>query len=243
MLPILVYHYFGPDRSVQEGVKQEDLAFITPVDLFEKHLNYLRENSFDSVFLHENINAIVSAKSVVITIDDGHLSIGKYAVPLLTKYNCKADIYVVPTWVGRPGYHRWEDLREFSASGRLSVQSHGYNHRLLTRLTANEIRKELTESRDAIAKHVGVAPTSLAVPMGGYSNDIARIAKEVGYDFVCTSMYGRNTKYNPLNLERIMMREPYDEFESFTELIEGTGMLPIKLRMRNIAKRIRNLMS
>jgi peptidoglycan/xylan/chitin deacetylase (PgdA/CDA1 family) len=89
---------------------------------------------------------------------------------------------------------RWDQVRALHAAG-MEIGSHGTHHRMLAKLDDDGIRAELAQSRDAIARELGVAPVSLAYPVGGrdaFDDRVVRIARELGYRIACSYLPGVN---------------------------------------------------
>lgn len=94
-LPVFMYHHINRHRG--------DLVTLTPED-FENHLRVLREMKVEMLFLEEVIQILqkekkLSKPSVALTFDDGHLDNWVYAFPLLKKYQAKATIFVITSWM------------------------------------------------------------------------------------------------------------------------------------------------
>ncbi|PKM08676.1 MAG: hypothetical protein CVV14_03625 [Gammaproteobacteria bacterium HGW-Gammaproteobacteria-4] len=131
-----------------------------------------------------------SGVGAVITFDDGHLSNHRAALPALCEFGMRADFFVNPATVGRPGFVDWADLREMSASG-MSIQSHGYDHRFLTDLSTRHLREALYAARLEIEDRVGTPVSLLAPPGGRVPRNLESIAQECGYSRVFASHPGR----------------------------------------------------
>jgi peptidoglycan/xylan/chitin deacetylase (PgdA/CDA1 family) len=89
---------------------------------------------------------------------------------------------------------RWDQVRALQAAG-MEIGSHGTHHRMLAKLDEDEIRAELRESRDAIARELGAPPQVLAYPVGGrdaFDARVVRIARELGYRLACSYLPGIN---------------------------------------------------
>jgi peptidoglycan/xylan/chitin deacetylase (PgdA/CDA1 family) len=244
-LPILVYHYFGTSRKATTGIKEEDVAFITPVDLFIEHLGYLKGEGYEAISFETLLAARrgekqLPPKPIIISIDDGHRSVAEFAAPELRKMRWPAELFVIPARVGDPGYLQWQELRELGTFD-LASQSHGMTHRLLNRLSAEEVEAELAESKRLIGEKTGIAVQALAVPMGGYPRMVYKVSLATGYRVVCTSYYGMaDTDGDLFHLPRIMMRSPYDAVPKLAALLHQEPGIALPLRLRNLAKRIKN---
>jgi peptidoglycan/xylan/chitin deacetylase (PgdA/CDA1 family) len=81
-----------------------DLVTLTPED-FEKHLQILSQKGVETLFLDGVVEYLrgrmsLSQPAVALTFDDGHLDNWVYAFPLLKKYQMKATIFVITSWMG-----------------------------------------------------------------------------------------------------------------------------------------------
>lgn len=111
---------------------------ITAEEL-EPDLQYLRDNGYETLDLHEFIQATQAKtrrrRSVLLTFDDAHISFWSEALPLLRQYQTRAVLFAPTYWMnghdanGR--FMNWEQLRDCVASGLVEVQSHAHRHTLI----------------------------------------------------------------------------------------------------------------
>lgn len=127
--------------------------------------------------------------AVGLTFDDGHETNFTQAFPLLMDEGATADFFVNPSVVGSTGFVTWAQLREMAAAG-MSIQSHGYTHRYFDELSAREVRAELHQSKAMIEDRLGVPVTLFAPPGGRITGPVVEVARELGYEAVCTSRPG-----------------------------------------------------
>lgn len=240
MLPILCYHYFGFDRIPEAGILPHDSAYITPVELFAAHLDFLTARRIPWLRPTSLMTGSPAETGCWLTIDDGHRSILTHAFPLLEKRSIPATIFVIPERVGASGYLSYEEIRSLIRTGLISVGSHGLSHRLLTKLPDAEIRHELQASRAILEDELNCEITIFAVPMGGYTSRVGRLAESAGYRLVLTSDYGLNHPFRPNRLQRLMMKAPIDSIDNLSAQLSGGGLLPLELRARNLLKAFRN---
>ena len=111
--------------------------------------------------------AAVKPVVVTLTFDDGPRGHVTEVAPLLEKYRFPATFNVVTDKVGKPGFLTWDDIRSLSRDG-FEIASHTVTHPNLAALMkegkADAVRREIVESRDAIAREIGVAPKFLCHP-------------------------------------------------------------------------------
>ncbi len=140
-VPVFNFHSVSPER-------------------FESQLRHLQRNGYrtlsaDELTLILNREMPAPERSVVLTFDDGHVTLWSVALPLLKRYGCKAVAFVIPAWtegdaVVRPNlesvwdgraameellracdtrlFCNWDELRAIQQSGLVDIQSHSLNH-------------------------------------------------------------------------------------------------------------------
>ena len=175
-------------------------------------------------------------RPVLLTFDDGHASNHHVAFPALVEHGMHADFFVNPANVGKPGFARWADLREMSASG-MSIQSHGYDHVYLTSLDAKTLRERLHAARTTIEDAVGAAVTLLAPPGGRMPADLVTVARQCGYRQVLSSRPGRlSASHDAAILPRLAITAALDT-QRFRAWVAGstTAILREQLRYGSLA--------
>src|SRR5690606_6244937 len=63
----------------------------------------------------------------------------------------------------------------------ITFGSHTVSHPRLAKLSGDEVKRELEQSRDELAAITGSAPRWLCYPYGSFSPQVADIAREAGY--------------------------------------------------------------
>ncbi len=104
---------------------------------------------------------------VVLTFDDGtidHLAAGRE----IANRGMAAVFFVPAAVIGRPGYLAAEDLHELIALGHV-IGGHGLTHSSLTRLSADDLDREISGSRRGLETVLN-APIRYFAPPGGSSN-------------------------------------------------------------------------
>ena len=100
----------------------------------------------------------------------------------------------------------WDEIREMSKN-RISFGGHTLNHPILSNLSLQEAKDELTESKSIIEERLKTPVYSFAYPNGqknDFNEDIKNILAESGYKVACTTIFGKNNRNtDPLELRRI----------------------------------------
>ena len=75
----------------------------------------------------------------------------------------------------------WDELRAHAADG-VAIGSHGISHAHLTRLSDDDLRRELVDSRQAIEDELGASCTELAYPYGEHDERVRAAVRRAGYE-------------------------------------------------------------
>ena len=137
---------------------------------------------------------------VTLTFDDSlkdHLLI---AAPLLEERGWRGTFNLVTDWVGKDDKHlAWDDVRELVRRGH-EVATHTKTHRSLVKMLAEQgeaaVRRELAESRDAIADAVGFTPRYMCSPYCQQNDDTSRLCRDEGLRqmLACRVNFGQGTE-------------------------------------------------
>ena len=144
-VPIFLYHQVNEKASV------------TP-ELFEKHLQILKEKEIETVTLKEYGDGEIGKNTALITLDDGYYDNYSKVFPLLKRYNMKATVFLNTLYIkekrvgsteilfnGKANYEAmkkyvesgdgttdqyltWEEIREMYQSGLVDFQAHSHKH-------------------------------------------------------------------------------------------------------------------
>lgn len=190
---VLMYHAIDRDGAIGADAHYsvEPARFAHQLQLIRQHGGYASSVLTQLEHLKQKPEGLVRADArhpVCLTFDDGHVSNG-HAAEQIARHGGQADFFVNPSMVGKPGFLNWAELREMADMG-MSIQSHGMHHRYLDQLSPDEVRAELSDSRQAIEDAIGL-PVSIYAPAGGrMPAGFMKLAHELGYQAVCSSRAG-----------------------------------------------------
>lgn len=205
-LPVLMYHYV---RTVTDP--RDRLGYnlsVTPQD-FERQMRYLAEHGFTTVTPDDLTAAFLGRrtlpeKSLLLTFDDGYADFYEQAFPIFKKYNLKATLFVVTSFVGDAGhrYVTWEQIREMDRSGLVTIASHTLTHADVTK--SKKASVEIAESKKILEDFVGHPVTVFAYPYGASNNAAAVLVQRAGYTLAFTTQGGTTLSYQKrLTLPRV----------------------------------------
>ena len=201
---ILMYHMVCPHRP---GGRFNGLR-VDP-KLFDAQIRWLREDGWTFLTMRDVTKSwgTTPEKSVVITFDDGYADNLLAALPILSRYDAHATLYLVHNRFGtdwsvkKKAHHTGNELgeepkltdgqvRDMLESGRIELGSHTLSHPNFSRLNDKEKREELTASKQALEHAFQVPVTSFAYPFGIYMQGDETLVKEAGYSNAVTTDTG-----------------------------------------------------
>ena len=112
---VFCFHDLVPDAALSEIPATHRPYVVSPAD-FRAHLLAIRGTGRRSVPVSELVEDL-GGGSVALTFDDGCQSDYTEAFPALRELGMRATFFVVPSFVGQPGYVDWSQLREMVAAG------------------------------------------------------------------------------------------------------------------------------
>jgi len=166
--------------------------------------------------------ARANARLLHATFDDAYRSVPE-AVDVLARLGVPSSVYVcsgfadgdgvIPELAADAERHPaelatmgWDELRALADRG-VEIGSHTVSHPHLPRLSTEEIRRELRESRRRIEDELGRPCRVLAYPYGEYDERCVTEARAAGYEFAFTAPGFRTSKLSlladPLALPRV----------------------------------------
>lgn len=123
-VPVLLYHGVSVNPRYGKSIY---------VGQLEDQFKALRDAGYTSITVRELSDMLDGKrgfpdKPILITFDDNRRDSFLLADPLLKKYNLKATMFVITASPidGHPFYANWSMIRDYHASGRWDVQSHGH---------------------------------------------------------------------------------------------------------------------
>lgn len=134
-----------------------------------------------------------------------------------------------------PVFMSWDQIRELVTKG-IACQPHTVNHPILTRIDPEQMRRELTDSRDQIIEQTRQEVAAFAYPNGmpgDYDQTTMQTLRELGYGLAFTLSPGpvalKNVRERPLEIERVFLLYQ-DTLEAFIMKVMGADALLARVR-------------
>lgn len=233
VIPILLYHSVA--RAAADGFER----FTVDPDRFADHLDTIIGLGFTACTVGElaamlHAGSAPSARTVVITFDDGLADFAVHAWPRLRERGLPSTLYAVAGHLGgRSGWMhgcagdlpmlRAADLRDLAADG-LEVGAHSVTHPQLDCLPLQYARREIRDSRSILEDVVSRKVTSFAYPHGYHDRAVRRAVVDAGYASAAAVRNAlSHTDDDVYRLARITI-SPDDGPERVADLLRGRGV-------------------
>jgi peptidoglycan/xylan/chitin deacetylase (PgdA/CDA1 family) len=197
---ILLYHAVCDDREFPSDSRTN----IRP-GLFERQLDYIGRN-----FVCKSLGELPTEKSssgkhpLAVTFDDGYADTYEVAYPLLMKYRVPVTFFLTVSqldrdWLFPGGPYRGLDRAQIKKMGEnqlVDFGSHGFTHRILTKIPPEELEKEIKGSKAILEAELGRPVSFFSYPHGSYSDQIKKMVREAGYQAAFSVISGWQNEYS-----------------------------------------------
>lgn len=235
-IPILAYHRFGTEVSDSMTIKTA---------AFAQQMEWLKTNGYTVIpldtaagYLQGKVKSI-PAKSVVITVDDGHKSVYSDMAPIVKKYNIPVTLFIYPSAISNAKYAMtWDQLHELEATKLFHVESHTYWHpnfnhekkKLSPDEYAKFVDKQLGGAKKKLEEKMGHPIKYLAWVFGIYDDALLVDAKNAGYEMAFTiDRHHAASNANVMAEGRYMVVSKHT-IKDFEHIVDGSEdrMIPAK---------------
>ena len=178
---ILFYH--DVFRTENYKAKDADVCMGTPLSLFKKHIDVIRNEGFRIVPEITNTEG-----EVCIMFDDGFRGIYECR-DFFYQNDIKPTVFLAVDYIGTEGMLTKEEILELQANG-FNFECHSWSHHVLTRWNDEELKKELGESRTYLSELLGKDVKEICLPVGCYNEHLLEQIQIYGYEKVYSSIPG-----------------------------------------------------
>lgn len=201
-IPILMYHLIDEKAGALEGL-------YLRTSEFEEHLQYLKDNNFTSITMKDLQGywagtKALQKKSILITFDDGSITVYNNAYPLMKKYGFVSTQFIISSHLGNGGVMTKDQVKEMAAAGH-EIGSHSYSHLDLISVSESILRQEVVQSKKDLEVLIGQPIVSFCYPAGKFNTNVQNYLKKSGYLSAVTTVNGfaNKTKQGAFELKRI----------------------------------------
>ena len=211
--PFIFYHKIDlppPDAKIRGG--------YTPPKRFAKQMAFLKKQGFVFYTVSDMIDSYLKhgrfpSRGIAITFDDGWNDNYENAFPVLRQLNIKATVFLISSCIGQisnkaqsvgegPRAHLSKlEIREMQEYG-IEFGSHTLSHKLLDRISPEEVKIEVEQSKKQLEDILKAPCNVFAYPGGHYDEVARRLVKDAGYRVAFTTRYGPVDHFDPFALNR-----------------------------------------
>lgn len=183
-VPVLMYHHIQPE-DIAKSLGQTSLTVDSGV--FDQQMAYLAANGYTPIWANELINALInhaglSGKPVLVTFDDGYANNDNYALPVLRKYNIKANLMLASGLVGsNPDMLTWSQVNDMKGSGLIYITNHTWSHWSISKGPQDKIESEIDTAQTQIQQYTGQTVNIFTYPYGSFNNNAIETLQRKGY--------------------------------------------------------------
>lgn len=187
VVPIMFHSILRP------GKQPTDPEQVT-TEYFEFFMDYAKRLGFETITTAEMVdflenNAAIPKLSMILILDDKRPDTPQLFMPYLEANDWTLTLAVNTGDTAVTSY--WEKTEGYVATGRVEVQSHGYNHVYIQDYTSPEvINEEIYRSIEVIEERFGNTPQAFIWPGGNFTPESIEVAREAGYEIGFT-VYSR----------------------------------------------------
>lgn len=160
------------------------------------------------------------AKCVALTFDGGPSPTTPALLDILKRDHLHATFFVQ----GKGHIATYPKILRRIAEEGNEIGNHTWNHRILTRIDADDARQELARTQDAIERITGTEPVLMRPPQGRTNRTVATICRELGLAQVLWSVTAKDyeTTDSALITKRVLDQTHRDGIILLHDLHKGT---------------------
>ncbi len=175
--PILLYHRI-------EYSEIHSRYYVAPED-FEIQMKALYDWGYTTISISLLAEAIVKGavlppRPIVITFDDGNMSVYNNAFPTMQKYGFTGVVYIVGNFLEAKDYMHAGELQGLAAAG-WEIGSHSMSHAHLPE-SHDQLQKEIRQSKLDLEAALGIPVNTFAYPFGEIDAYVVTKTVNFGYD-------------------------------------------------------------
>jgi len=194
-IPIVCLHGIEPYAAGRWEITNENFDYLCGT---------LKALGYQTITLNDLRNYIAFGKAlpekpIILTSDDGYQSIYTNAFPILKKYGYKMTVFLIDGYIGNSEADRhlndfdkneksvvtrpmliWPEILAMSNYG-IEFGSHSVTHNYLNKMSLEDAKNELIQSKADIEAHIKKPCIFLSWPHDGVNNELISFFPQLGY--------------------------------------------------------------
>ena len=187
-----------------------------PISKLEELCKIVSDNGFKFCSAEHYFSSLDKSKLIICTFDDGYKNVLKFGLPILSRFEFTATVFVCTNHIGQT--NEWntkdktnrqhmtiEELHLLKKQG-WEIGSHGTNHISFNRLSEGEILSIVSESKKTLSSEFG-SINSFAYPYGDTSPFIEGLVKQQFENVFTTDSGGTHILLDRHRIRRYSLTE------------------------------------
>jgi peptidoglycan/xylan/chitin deacetylase (PgdA/CDA1 family) len=176
--PILMYHDVDPEKGIGK------YSYNIHPETFAAQMQLLDDLGYHTITARELVAAIregapLPPNPIILTFDDGYLSVYQNAFPIMQQHEFVGVAYIVANRLEAEGFLNATELEEMITAG-WEIGSHSYTHSDLT-IDHSTAYNEIVHSKERISEATGVEVDTFAYPFGAIDYYLGDRTRKWGY--------------------------------------------------------------
>jgi len=238
-LPIITYHHHLPSNLKESSIFQRGSVTNT-LESFADQISWLHENGYSTLTLSEfesyldGFYPLEQQKKILITFDDGHLSLARFCYPILKQFNFTAVVFLITgyqpifkenqfnpnklQYISREEMKNLSDVFEWGAhTHKLHFRDKDKISRLIS-IGTQDMISDAIQNRELLngTKH-------FCFPFGQYNQTIIDTLAKIGFKYFYTTEKGFATPdpNNEIHLIRRLNISPRMSISNFSSILKN----------------------
>ena len=218
MILNLCYHSVD-DKKYLYSISPEKFAW--QMKLLKRHFKIIRAKNLIDIL---SSGEVPKGNYATVTFDDGLKDNYLRAFPIIRELNIPITIFVVTNLIGgdiksaitdeKLPCLKWEDIKVMQESGLVDIGLHTHTHPRLSKLTDEEIEREIKTSAEIITNKLNKPPLLAAYPKGDYNKRVVNITRKYTKGaFGENGVLLPNDKFELWSLPRVIMSKKNGGFK------------------------------
>lgn len=201
--PVLMYHHI---QTPEEAQAENAVSLTVNTDIFAQQMQYLQDRDYNPISMADlnsffDQGAVLPAKPIMITFDDGYNDIYSDAWPILRDHQFKATVFLITGLVENYGYLTWNQVNEMK--GNIFFGNHTWSHKNVGS-NFSEVQTEITTADNQLTEYFLNNPKVFCYPYGSSTSSVEKLLQDLGYGLAFTTRSGSILcAKNRLSLPRI----------------------------------------
>jgi peptidoglycan/xylan/chitin deacetylase (PgdA/CDA1 family) len=183
-VPVLMYHHIQPEETAR---RLGQASLTVDSGIFDQQMAYLAASGYTTIWAKELVDALrnhtgLPGKPILITMDDGYADNDTFALPILRKYNIKANLMLASGLVGsNQDMLTWNQISDMKGSGLIYVTNHTWSHWPVSKGPQDKIESEIDTAKTQIQQYTGQNVNIFTYPYGSFNNNAIATLERKGY--------------------------------------------------------------